>query len=271
MTGSADLESPTLRIGVVCPYDLAVPGGVQSHVIDMVAAMRASGVQMHVLAPVSEPAGLARRFGQWPSWLTSAGESRSVAINGSVAPVRIAAGQREHVQSWARERDIHVLHVHEPFVPALARPAINAAAGMGIPVVGTFHASVDSTRLLQIARPWLRRTAERLSSAIAVSEMAVTTLRTIDPDATFDIDFTERLQHRNRFTRNFVDAIDGADFQTRLAARAVVGVDDRQFLGQFFTRALFGHRGVLKFSGESVKNFTPSMVIIEGKSAGGNC
>ena len=37
------------------------------------------------------------------------------------------------------------------------------------------------------------------------------------------------------------DAVDRADFQARLAAGAVVGIDDGQFLGELFARALFGH------------------------------
>jgi hypothetical protein len=41
-----------------------------------------------------------------------------------------------------------------------------------------------------------------------------------------------RLQH---------DAIDRANFQARLAASAIVGIDDRHFLGQFFAGTLLGH------------------------------
>ena len=39
------------------------------------------------------------------------------------------------------------------------------------------------------------------------------------------------------------DAIDGTDFQARFAARAIVGVDDRQLLRNFFAWSFFGHVG----------------------------
>ncbi len=41
-----------------------------------------------------------------------------------------------------------------------------------------------------------------------------------------------------------LDAIDGADFEARLAAGAVVGVDDRQLLRNFLAWSFFGHGGV---------------------------
>lgn len=174
MTDAADL-----RIGVVCPYDLAVPGGVQSHVIDMVAGLAARGVQVNVLAPVGETAAIGRRFGQWPHWLTNAGPARQVRINGSSAPVCIARGQREQVRAWLRHTGATIAHVHEPFVPALARPAVHAASGAGLPVVGTFHAAVDSTALLLLARPLLRRTLSRLTAAVPVSEAAAATVAAV--------------------------------------------------------------------------------------------
>jgi hypothetical protein len=41
------------------------------------------------------------------------------------------------------------------------------------------------------------------------------------------------------------DAVDGTDLEAALAAGAVVGVDDRQFLGQLFAGSGFGHDGVI--------------------------
>ena len=38
-----------------------------------------------------------------------------------------------------------------------------------------------------------------------------------------------------------LDAIHRADFETRLAAGAIVGVDYRQLLGNFFAWSFFGH------------------------------
>ena len=172
-------DAPDLRVGIVCPYDLSIPGGVQSHVIDMVAALGGRGVQVHVLAPVGDTAAIGRRFGQWPGWLTNAGPSRQVSINGSSAPVRLARGQRALVRGWLRDTGVNLAHVHEPFVPALARPAVHAAANIGLPVVGTFHAAVASTALLRMARPMLRRTLAHLAAVVPVSEAAAATVAAV--------------------------------------------------------------------------------------------
>jgi hypothetical protein len=60
-------------------------------------------------------------------------------------------------------------------------------------------------------------------------------------DTSLDIDFTPRLKNRNGFTLNFVDAINGADFQTSFTASAVVGIDDCHFLRQLLSRTGFSH------------------------------
>lgn len=182
---TGEQQSGHLNVAIVCPYDLGVPGGVQSHVFDVVAAMVTRGHTVAVLAPVSEPTAIARRLGSWPSWLTNAGPSHAVPINGSRAPVRLAWGQRRQVRQWLESVQPDVVHVHEPFVPALARPAVHVAHawhrsdGRRLPVVGTFHASVESSLLLHLVAPLLRATARRLNRCIAVSAMAARTLREV--------------------------------------------------------------------------------------------
>ena len=52
-------------------------------------------------------------------------------------------------------------------------------------------------------------------------------------NAALHVDFAKALQDRDRPARHLHDAIHRADFEARFAARAVVGVDDGDFLGQF--------------------------------------
>lgn len=188
MTESADgrdIARKPLSIAMVCPYDLSVVGGVQSHVFDVVAEMLARGWSVSVLAPVTEPTAVAQRLGAWPQWLVNAGPARAVAVNGSRAPVRVALGQRRQVRQWLERERPDVVHVHEPFVPALARPAVHAASRLRrrgparLAVIGTFHAAVDADVVLRLARPWLAATARTLDTAIAVSPMAAQTLAAV--------------------------------------------------------------------------------------------
>ena len=71
-----------LRIGIVCPYSLDVPGGVQSHVLDLARALVALGHTVSVLAPADDerPPEL-----PLPAFVTPAGRAVSVPYNGSVA------------------------------------------------------------------------------------------------------------------------------------------------------------------------------------------
>jgi len=62
-------------------------------------------------------------------------------------------------------------------------------------------------------------------------------------DAALEVDFAPLLRALHDAAIDFfeLDAIDRAYFQARLATGAVVGVDDRQLLGDFFTWTFFGH------------------------------
>ncbi|NLV56733.1 MAG: glycosyltransferase family 4 protein, partial [Acidimicrobiales bacterium] len=44
-----------MRIGLVCPYSLTIPGGVQAQVLGLARALRALGHPTRVLAPCDGP------------------------------------------------------------------------------------------------------------------------------------------------------------------------------------------------------------------------
>ena len=49
-----DRGGGAVRVGIVCPYSLDVPGGVQSHVLDLARALIALGHSVSVLAPADD-------------------------------------------------------------------------------------------------------------------------------------------------------------------------------------------------------------------------
>ena len=53
-----------MRIGIVCPYALDVPGGVQVHVTDLAQELMRRGHEVRVLAPAGPEMEL-------PDWITS--------------------------------------------------------------------------------------------------------------------------------------------------------------------------------------------------------
>jgi phosphatidylinositol alpha-mannosyltransferase len=150
-----------MRILLTCPYAWDAPGGVQVHVRQLAVRLRAKGHEVLVLAPSSSrPA---------EPFVRVTGRPIRIPYNESVAP--IAPGPRAFRSTrlaLAKFRP-DVVHVHEPFVPG---PSMFAALRSRAPVVATFHAYADYSRLLDLAAPALRRVWERLSLRIAVSQAA---------------------------------------------------------------------------------------------------
>src|ERR1700761_4065862 len=159
-TGQA--QGILMRIGMVCPYSFDVPGGVQSHVLQLAEVMRARGHDVSVLAPVSPHAAL-------PEYVVSAGKAVPIPYNGSVARLRFGPATHRKVKKWLVEGDFDVLHLHEPNAPSLSMLALNIAEG---PIVATFHTSTTKSLTLAVFQGILRPMHEKIVGRIAVSDLA---------------------------------------------------------------------------------------------------
>ena len=126
-----------VRVGLVCPYSLDVPGGVQNHVRDLAEALIGLGHDVSVLAP-SESDDL-------PPYVVPAGRAVPVPYNGSVARVSFGPVMAARVRRWLHAGAFDVLHLHEPATPSLSLLALRAAR---CPVVATYHASNGRSRAL---------------------------------------------------------------------------------------------------------------------------
>ena len=144
-----------MRIGLVCPYSLDVPGGVQNHVRDLAEALIGQGHSVSVLAPADDD------------------EAVPVPYNGSVARLAFGPVSATRVNRWLSDGRFDVLHIHEPAVPSVSLLALWAARG---PIVATFHTSITRSRAMLSAAAILRPFLEKLSGRIAVSEHARQTL-----------------------------------------------------------------------------------------------
>jgi phosphatidyl-myo-inositol alpha-mannosyltransferase len=151
-----------MRIGMVCPYSFDVPGGVQSHVLQLAEVMRARGHEVSVLAPVSSHASL-------HDYVVSAGKAVPIPYNGSVARLRFGPATHRKVKKWLVEGDFDVLHLHEPNAPSLSMLALNIAEG---PIVATFHTSTTKSLTLTVFQGILRPMHEKIVGRIAVSDLA---------------------------------------------------------------------------------------------------
>jgi phosphatidyl-myo-inositol alpha-mannosyltransferase len=151
-----------MRIGMVCPYSFDVPGGVQSHVLQLAEVMRARGQDVSVLAPASPHVEL-------PDYVVSAGRAVPIPYNGSVARLQFSPAVHGKVRRWLAEGDFDVLHLHEPNAPSLSMWALRIAEG---PIVATFHTSTTRSLTLAVFQGVLRPWHEKIVGRIAVSDLA---------------------------------------------------------------------------------------------------
>ncbi|MDZ7677835.1 MAG: glycosyltransferase family 4 protein [Acidimicrobiales bacterium] len=149
-----------MRIGLICPYSLTVPGGVQYQVLGLARALRGLGHEARVLAPCDGPPP--------DAGVTPLGMSVPTAANGSVAPIAPDPAAQLRLFRALRDEEFDVLNLHEPLVPGAT---MTACVVKSAPLVGTFHAAGHVGPYTWGRLP-LRSFARRLDHRIAVSEDA---------------------------------------------------------------------------------------------------
>lgn len=145
---------------MVCPYSLAVWGGVQNQVLGLARALRAKGLDTQVLAPCDGPPP--------EPWVTPLGNSMPYAQNGSLAPLAPDPAAQLRVLGVIWDERFDLLHLHEPLAPG---PTLTATVVKPVPLVGTFHAAGEIA-IYRWGRPVLRRIVTRLDVRVAVSPEA---------------------------------------------------------------------------------------------------
>lgn len=149
-----------MRVSIVCPYSLSVPGGVQGQVLGLARALRADGIDARVIGPTDGPPP--------EPGITTVGPSVGFATNGSVSPMaedQTIASERTLEALRAFEPD--VIHLHEPLVPG---PTSAALLGSEVPKIGTFHAAGEAgAPAYKALRKLAVSAARRLAVRVAVS------------------------------------------------------------------------------------------------------
>jgi phosphatidylinositol alpha-mannosyltransferase len=150
-----------VRVGLVCPYSLTIPGGVQGQVLGLARSLRQLGHEVRVLGPCDGPPP--------DAGVTPLGRSVPTAANGSVAPLAPDPSAQLRTIRALRDEDFELLHLHEPIAPG---PCMTALVFGDAPKVGTFHAAGESAAYRYLG--WgLKRMARRLDHRCAVSPDAV--------------------------------------------------------------------------------------------------
>lgn len=150
-----------MRIGIVCPYSLTVPGGVQAQAIGIARELRRRGHEARVLGPCDGPPP--------ESFVTPLGNSLPLAANGSIAPLAPDVSAALRTLRTLADEQFDVLHLHEPAAPGPTSTALMVHAA---PTVGTFHAAGTSASYRFLA-PALARLIRRIDRKVVVSKDAL--------------------------------------------------------------------------------------------------
>ncbi len=151
----------SLRVGLICPYSLSLPGGVQAQVLGLARELRRQGHEARVLGPCDGPPP--------ESFVTPLGNSLPTAANGSIAPLAPDASAALRTIRALNDESFDVVHVHEPLAPG---PPMTSVLMHPAPVVGTFHAAGRSSSY-QVFGWFLRWVAERIDRKVVVSKDAL--------------------------------------------------------------------------------------------------
>lgn len=89
-----------MRVGLVCPYSFARPGGVQNHVLGLGGWLKEQGHDVSIIAPGQARRSLLAETGLVPSEFVSAGRAVPVTFNGSVARINFGVGPALKVKKW---------------------------------------------------------------------------------------------------------------------------------------------------------------------------
>ena len=154
-----------MRIGMISPYSLTIPGGVQNQILGLARALRNKGIDVRVLGPCDGPPP--------DTGITPLGNSLLTAANGSIAPLAPDPSAQLRVIRALRDERFDLLHVHEPLAPG---PTITAIVLKQSPIVATFHRSGPSKSYEFFNKP-ARWVASRVEVNCAVSEEAAVTAR----------------------------------------------------------------------------------------------
>lgn len=157
---SGYVRKKMLRIGLISPYSLTIPGGVQSQVLALARELRRMGHEARVLGPCDGPPP--------EPFVTPLGNSLPTAANGSTAPLAPDPSAALRTIRAINDEAFDILHLHEPIAPG---PTVTALLLRLAPMVGTFHAAGDIAwyRRLSKGVNWL---AKHLEVRVAVSPQA---------------------------------------------------------------------------------------------------
>lgn len=156
-----------MKIGLVCPYDYSVPGGVVNHISHLANQLIRMGYDVRILTTSSHR----MQTGYFGEKVIAIGRPIPFPAAGSIARMALSPWLGGRIKRILQKEQFDVLHLHEPFTPMISVAALGYSV---CPTVGTFHASHSKPRGYWLTKSILKGSLlKRLDRKIAVSQAAL--------------------------------------------------------------------------------------------------
>lgn len=156
-----------MKIGLVCPYNMFIGGGVQEVVLALRDGIQSRGHEAYIITP--QP----RNFkGEVPEGIILVGGGTSVKSFHTAGQIS-ASVDMDKLEEMLNHHNFDIMHFHEPWVPVVSRQILTRSKAINI---ATFHASFPDhamTRTIErVITPYTKSILKYLDVLTAVSPAA---------------------------------------------------------------------------------------------------
>jgi len=162
-----------MKIGLVCPYNIFLGGGVQEVVLALREGLAERGHQARIITPL--PRG---HWGVRPKSIIFLGTAANLKSPfHTTAQVSVSLNM-DAIDAMLHREQFDILHFHEPWVPIMSRQLLSRSGSHN---VATFHAKLPETimsrTIERVITPYTKSIMRYLSTLTAVSEPAAEYIR----------------------------------------------------------------------------------------------
>lgn len=165
-----------MKIGLVCPYNIAKGGGVQEIVRAMQQELIKRGHEALIITP--EPRDMPE-YHRKDTIIFVGGAADFKSVLHTTSQFSMAADTYGITQMLEEEK-FDILHFHEPWVPMLSRQILSRSQAVN---VATFHAKLPETlmsrTMAKVVTPYTKAVLKQLHVLTAVSEAASEYVRSL--------------------------------------------------------------------------------------------
>ena len=156
-----------MKIGLVCPYPLDIPGGVREHVLGLYGEFKKRGHKVKIIFPGGFRKQKKKRD------IIFLGISFKIPSNKDHASITFCHNLDQRIQKILEKEKFDIIHFHEFYTPFSSLQILQHSTSINI---ATFHACSEASPLAKtaksISRTYLKKTAQKIHGAIAVSTVA---------------------------------------------------------------------------------------------------